>query len=571
VKNLARLLAFLARSEKGRHLTVVMLAIYSAVAGLASTALLAVINIGLGRAQARTTTLALTFAGLCVVLPVARYFSQFLLARLSEDLAFDLRLRLSERILQVPLRQLESLGPGRLLAVLTGDIATITELLSAVPLLCLHITIVSSCLVYLGWLSWKLLVVVLAAVAIGVLGYSLPMAASNRYFTLARDQGDALAGHFRGLIEGTKELKLHRARRRDFLESVLRRTAAAMRDHTLRSRRIFALASSAGQVLFFVVIGLVLFVLPGPLGVAEKSLAPFILTVLYMLTPLDIIVNVLPNLSHALVSIGKIDELGVTLAASATDEGKAGIMADASPAWRELSLHGASHTFYRENRDDSFTLGPLDLSLHRGEVVFLIGGNGSGKTTLAKLLIGLYVPEHGELRLDGTLIDDANRDSYRQLFSVVFSDFFLFDSLLGLAGPQLDADARRYLAELHLDRKVRLVDGALSTLALSQGQRKRLALLTAYLEDRQIYLFDEWAADQDPLFKRIFYLQIVPELKRRGKTVVVISHDEPYFHAADRIVKLDHGQLDPSAPAGHPFPAAAPPAAPLEASAPLQQ
>ena len=145
--------------------------------------------------------------------------------------------------------------------------------------------------------------------------------------------------------------------------------------------------------------------------------------------------------------------------------------------------------------------------------------------------------------MDGRLVTEANRDDYRQLFSAVFSDFYLFDSLLGLKGANLDAQAQRYLRQLHLDRKVKIQGHELSTVALSQGQRKRLALLTAYLENRPFYLFDEWAADQDPEFKNIFYRQLLPDLKARGKTVLVITHDDNYFSCADRIIKLDYGKL----------------------------
>jgi putative pyoverdin transport system ATP-binding/permease protein len=146
--------------------------------------------------------------------------------------------------------------------------------------------------------------------------------------------------------------------------------------------------------------------------------------------------------------------------------------------------------------------------------------------------------------VDGQTITDENRDDYRQLFSTVFSDFFLFETLLGLEAPHLDDRAQEFLTALHLERTVRVRDGVLSTTALSQGQRKRLALLTAYLEDRPFYLFDEWASDQDPQFKEVFYTQLLPELRTNGKTVFVITHDEKYFHVADRLIKLDYGHLN---------------------------
>jgi putative ATP-binding cassette transporter len=195
-----------------------------------------------------------------------------------------------------------------------------------------------------------------------------------------------------------------------------------------------------------------------------------------------------------------------------------------------------------------FTLGPLDLTLRAGELVFVVGGNGSGKTTLLKLLAGLYEPEDGRLLWNGTPVTAANQAAYRQNFSVVFAEPYLFAHLLGLSDGTIDAQARTYLARLRLAHVVGVANGELSKTALSHGQRKRLALLTAYLEDRPVYLFDEWAASQDPEFRAVFYHQLLPELKARGKLVVVITHDDRYFDVADRLLTLDFGQLVASAP-----------------------
>jgi putative ATP-binding cassette transporter len=180
-------------------------------------------------------------------------------------------------------------------------------------------------------------------------------------------------------------------------------------------------------------------------------------------------------------------------------------------------------------------------------VVFLVGGNGSGKTTLAMLLTGLYTPETGTVLIDGQpLIDDTDRAAYRQCFAAVFSDFHLFEELPGSDDPAMEDRARHYIRLLRMDHKVDVHAGRLTTIALSTGQRKRLALVSAWLEDRPVYLFDEWAADQDPAFKAVFYNTLLPDLKARGKAVIVISHDDAYFHVADRIIKLVDGQIQPS-------------------------
>jgi putative ATP-binding cassette transporter len=189
-------------------------------------------------------------------------------------------------------------------------------------------------------------------------------------------------------------------------------------------------------------------------------------------------------------------------------------------------------------------LGPIDLQVYAGETLFIVGGNGSGKSTLAMLLTGLYRPSGGSLSLHGEAITDARRDWYRSHFSTVFSSFHLFERLVGPTGDFDLSLAQAWLARLRMERKVSVDPaGLLSTTQLSQGQRKRLALLVALVEERPILLLDEWAADQDPLFRAFFYLELLPELKSRGKTVIAISHDDRYFAVADRVLKCDGGQL----------------------------
>ena len=184
------------------------------------------------------------------------------------------------------------------------------------------------------------------------------------------------------------------------------------------------------------------------------------------------------------------------------------------------------------------------MTIYPGELIFLIGGNGSGKTTLVKLLMGLYEPESGEIRVDNKPVTAADCDDYRQQFSAVFFDFYLFERLFGFDPKNIDSESQKYLDLLQLSHKLTVKNGKLSTIELSQGQRKRVALLNAYLEDRPIYIFDEWAADQDPQFKRVFYYELVPELKSRGKTVIVISHDDRYYSLADRLIKLESGRVE---------------------------
>ena len=349
--------------------------------------------------------------------------------------------------------------------------------------------------------------------------------------------------HFRALTDGMKELKLHNNRRDAFMNKVLEPTATSVMGYNMQANNIYVGNAASGQLLVFLLIGLLLFGPGRAFQLSNQILIAYTLLVLYMVGPLEVILNTVPNMNRALVSLQKVKHLGLELSAI-PERIVVKPQTFRSANWKSLELDAITHAYNRENTDNTFTLGPINLKFQPQEVVFIVGGNGSGKTTLAKLLIGLYSPEAGEIRFGGKSITDENRDEYRQSFSVVFTDFFLFDSLLGLDNINIDEDARYYLEKLQLDQTVRVRDGVLSTVNVSQGQRKRLALLTAYLEDRAIYLFDEWAADQDPVFKEIFYLQLLPELKARGKTVIVISHDDRYYHVADRIIKLDYGRIE---------------------------
>jgi putative ATP-binding cassette transporter len=533
-----RLVSFLLRSSKA---TFILAVIAGVISGISTAALVAVIHIALSAVQPTARSIIIGFVVLCGALALSRVISQFTLIKIGQKAVRDVRLNLSRQMLSTPLRKLEEIGSHRLMAVLTDDVMTISNGLVGIPMLCLQSAVVVGALVYLNWMSWKLFLILLASMLVGVVTVQIGVRTALSFLRAARKEEDKLFKHMRALLDGAKELKLHQERRNAFLGESLESTAARYQRLSVTGNSVLAGAISWAHVMFFVLMGLLLFVSPGLMNVNAVTLNGYVITMLYLLVPLDVIGSILPNLSRAGVSLENVESLNLLLREKAEDD----LMSVAAPAQRleNIEMTGIAHSYYREQENSTFTLGPIDLSLQAGELVFLVGGNGSGKTTLAKLITGLYVPESGEIRLNGKAITDANREFYRQHFSAVFSDFFMFESLLGLKSDDLQSRANRYLTQFQLNHKVEIDNGVLSTVDLSQGQRKRLALLTAYLEDRPFYLFDEWAADQDPEFKNIFYHQLLPELKARGKTVLVITHDDRYYGVADRIVKLEDGKL----------------------------
>ncbi|MGK3964942.1 cyclic peptide export ABC transporter [Sorangium sp. So ce118] len=534
-----KLLSFVAGYSR-RILVLAILA--GALCGACNTALLVLINRSL---QGERGAVMWSFAAVCSLLPLARYHSEILLTRLSQGALFDLRVNICRKILGAPLRQIEEIGPPRMLTALTDDVPVITTALQQIPIICINLVIVVGGLLYMGWLSPVMLASVLALIVVGVVGYQLPMSRATRHFRRAREATDELMKTFRALTRGVKELKLHARRREAFLATSLEGEAGVVQASNLRGMVALTAANGWGQGMVFTIIGVALFVLPLFQAASAEALIGYALILLYLMTPMQVLIGAIPALSRAGIAVQKIEDLGASLADEASE---ADSPAPLPEKWKRLELAGVTHAYRSEGKDDTFTLGPIHLGVRRGEMIFIVGGNGSGKTTLAKLITGLYAPEAGEIRLDGEAITDRNRQAYRQLFSVVFFDFHLFERLIGLESPELNKRARHYLSRLQLDHKVSVEGGVLSTTSLSQGQRKRLALLTAYLEDRPVLLCDEWAADQDPVFKDVFYRQILPELRASGKTIIVISHDDRYFGMADRVLKMDFGQLVGEAP-----------------------
>jgi putative ATP-binding cassette transporter len=514
------------------------------LSGLSSAGVLALINHVLHHPSDHSFLVMLGFLLLVAAKILSTLWSKLLLVRFSQDTILDLSLSLCAKIVRAPLRSSEQRGAANILVTLTDDVSWVTWAIQCFPQLIMNVTMVLGCGVYLAWLSWGTFLGVVGVTVVGALGYQWLHISAVSITREAREARSELFRHFRSLTDGLKELLMHRARREEFVNQEVRAAADSYRQTNLEATRRQSLAEAWTQVSFFSLIGLIFFLIPSVVTMSPEALTGYVVAVLYMMSPILGIISTIPTLERGQVALENIERLGVSLDVGHEDarvSELAGLEAGIPPIvqWNDVVFS------YDEEKgvEAPFALGPISLEMHPGELVFVIGGNGSGKSTFVKVLAGLYQPSEGTVTLAGTVITDANREWYRELFSVVFSDFHLFNKLLGQSDSLAERLAPQYLRLLHMDQKVTVHDRTFSTLDLSQGQRKRLALVTAYLEDRPIYVFDEWAADQDPQYKEIFYKTLLPDLRERGKLVVVITHDDRYFHLGNQVIKLEDGKV----------------------------
>lgn len=536
-----KLFAFLLKSNASHLRWAVLVSIIS---GVSSTGLIAMVHhIWEGRLF-DSMPWVWTFMGVIVLAVGSGVIGQIMVLDLAFRAVVDLRMELSGRILATPLRQIENLGAPRLYATLTEDVNTLARVLPAIPRVIIDLTTLVAGVAYMAWLSWKAFIIVCIFAAIGVLVHRVFLHRALSHMRAGRDVFDRVFHSFRALHDGVKQLKLNRQRRTNFMREEMKGGLERLRVVALAGRKLLIGAESTTRLLFFVVLGVLIFVVPAIADVdsnpeALAKLTGYIVMSVFLYRPMGTLMAVVPEMGNALVALNKIEDIGLAPQSRVESVEDSTVPLE----WETLELVGGKFSFTSGEDDEEFTVGPVDLTFHPGEILFVIGGNGSGKTTLAKVITSLYPLEKGELRLDGTAINEDNKDRFRELFSVVFFDFHLFQNLMGDGSGDLDEQASVYLRDLRLDGKVSVEDGRLSTLELSQGQRRRLALLGAYLEDRPFYVFDEWAADQDPEFREVFYTKILPDLKERGKTVFVITHDDRYLRYADRCLKLKDGQV----------------------------
>lgn len=525
---------------RGARARLVLAGAASLVGGVATTGMIVLINGALHASEPARADRVASFAATALVACAALVVSRALFADLGQRGLADLRSAIAERVQAASFADLEAVGGARVQALVTEDANQVANLFTALPVLVTNGAVVAATLAYLGYLSIPLFLASAVTIGLGAAGYSACYGRVMRHLGRAGAEQDRLVAHFQALQAGAKELRLNRRKGRHFLDAVLAEAVARVADHRRRGLALLALAAGWGRILFLGLVGLALF-LPGSGAQNPAVTTGYVIALLYLMGPLEAVLNTMPLVNLARVGARRIETAFAELPPEPVDE--PGIHPAAPVRAATVTLRGVTHHRADPRTGDRFALGPIDLTLRPREITFLVGGNGSGKTSLARVIAGLHPPTGGTLSLDGRPVEGPALAGYRAHVAAVFSDFHLFETLLGQPDAAHEAQARAWLARLGLDGRVGLRDGAFSTRDLSTGQRKRLALLVACLEDRPVMIFDEWAADQDPESRAAFYETILPELAAEGRTILVVTHDDRWFDRADQVVKLERGTV----------------------------
>ena len=529
---------FLLRAVASRRKQIAILAVLAAIT---QAAILAILNTAADMAEGGIPNLiqALQFLSAGLLFAAAQLFMMRTAARQVEQAIHDQRMALIRRVHRAEFADFSKIAEGDFIGPIWKETQALSQSATHLTAACQSAMLLLFCSVYIAWLSPLALVLILATVTAGVFAYLARVRRMTQHLHDVIATENRLYGQLRDLLHGFRELKLS-PRGAAALTRAIEATSAAVRDGRRAHENMTSQAFTESQLTFYFVTASIVFILPSLSPAFPGVVVKLAGATLFMASPISILANAIPVFTSARASIENIRALEDRLSLI---EASAAVGAQREDFAR-IELTGVTFAHHDADGEILFPLGPLDFTLDKGEVVFVTGGNGSGKSTFVHLLCGLHAPERGTVRLDGLPVGPDDRASYRTLFSVIFNDMHLFQRLYGLDEAALDPRRVAEVLELlEIANKVAIKDGAFSTIDLSAGQRKRLALAASILHRRPILILDEWAADQDPQFRRKFYEVILPWLRTGGFTVVAVTHDDRYFAHADRRIHLSEGRI----------------------------
>ena len=480
----------------------------------------------------------LLFFGILLISFMTTSVFQRHLIRLANDLAYEFNIKIFEQIRTSSVHKLVNTGKEKVYAVM-DDIDDI----SAFPVQ--FISILNSLIIvvcglgYMFYSSWDATLFLLATMTFLAIAYAYRNTRIEKLMNKVRDLENEFFEYMNDLLAGFKELVMSSKRNDNLHEKHISRNRKESRDLRIKTSILYLSNDLAGTYSWYIVMGAILFGFSrvSDLGVAGAVVFTFVL--LYIMGPLTGLIRFIPVLTRSKIAYERV--MGFLEQLSSLEE----------EAPKQLASFDGFHSlrvedlcFQYPNDNDSFALGPLNLTINKGEIVFIKGGNGSGKSTFMQILVGLFNPSSGNVYYNEELVQ-VNTKEYRDNITAIFAEPFLFSrnyedyKLRDVSGLIEDYSTMfRVNNVLKVDYENDRIDKD-----LSKGQQKRLALILSLLEKRPILVMDEWAAEQDPEFRRYFYEKVLSDLKNIGKTIVLITHDDRYFGYADRVIKFEQGKI----------------------------
>jgi putative ATP-binding cassette transporter len=476
----------------------------------------------------------------------------------SNNLTLDMKIDLINKILATKYQRFERLTDGRVFTTLNSDLGVLAGTVNLFMGFVSNLIRTLAGLIYLFSISFgATFTVLLFSIALGIYYYLVSLKAKV-FMEESRTAQNIYMSLLNSLLKGYKELSIHRNKKIEYREDLVG-SCETIREKSILSSLKFLNSKIIGGALTSMVIGGFCILVPRLLEDVNKfEIITFIMVIFFVRGPIQGLMGVLPGLTGIRVAWGRVKEFNEDIGSIGSYYSVYNFIKDLDKPGKKsfrfikrleyhkktiekLEVEDVQFKYNTPHKEEQFEVGPVSFELNKGEILFITGGNGSGKTTLVKLLAGLYTADKGKIKIDGQVL---KQNQLGENYSAIFSDYHLFQKLYTIDVKEKEGEMKKYLRILEMENKVHIDEDSFSTTNLSGGQRKRLALFQCYLEDCPIYLFDELAADQDPGFRQFIYRDLFQRMKEEGKIIIACTHDDHYFDAADKIIKMDMGKID---------------------------
>lgn len=471
---------------------------------------------------------------------------QTYMIRATHTIIYEFEISLLQQVRGSSLSDLEKIGKNKILSAVED-----TRVIGEAPEIFINtfnaIIIVLSCLGYIYTVSWQggMCILFVMFFLIGV--YLRQNKSIEKQLNILRDNQNNYFRYMFDLLQGFKEIKMSVRRNETLFNEYLKLNRIDGRNIGISARLKDLNNELLGNLSWYIVIGLIMYLLPAVLSIDKERINSLVMAVLYMMGPVSTLIMFIYHFTRVKIAYQRLKllENEVQILPSLPIDGSSDGTNATEDRFSALKIDKVGYQYTDKEHGTTFTLEPVSLVIKKGETVFVTGGNGSGKSTFMNILTGLYRPMQGTLQLNDEVITDEKIAWYSNQISVVFSDFYLFSENYNKF--DLSENNREFSVYSNLMKMKNLIrfnnkDNKIEA-NFSRGQQKRMALIYCLLENRELFILDEWASEQDPGFRNYFYTQILPVLKEQGKTVIAVTHDDQYFRCADRILEFDYGKL----------------------------
>jgi putative ATP-binding cassette transporter len=495
-------------------------------------------NVISGKEDFLTDYMGIVFVSIVIYTYLLNIIFQKRINKYSFEILYENEKKIFNKILKTPLITLEKLGSQRFytaiedLRIFSSFPEVITHSINSLLMLLL-------CMMYLFTLSISGALVVIALIVLIAIIYFFVISAMSQKVGSLRKYNEHYYKYVDDVIKGFKAFKLSNQRRENLMYNHLSPNRENAKELDFNINYVFLSINLISQYGLYLVIGVILFLLPEIGLLKREDIVSYVVILLFISGPINNLINMQNIYTRLMVANARIKKFIKDF--DSTDEVAALIQNSTTEIFDSLEFNNISFNYENDLSEKTFALGPINISIEKGETIFIIGGNGSGKSTFINILTGLYKPSDGKIVLNRETINQGN--TVQNLISAVFTDNHIFSHNYDNYLLEKNKDYQELLKVMELDKVIVDDKEESARRSFSKGQSKRMSMIFALLENKPILVLDEWAADQDPHFRKYFYENLLPKLKKEGKTIIAVTHDDAYFKHADRIIKFDYGQI----------------------------